>query len=980
MARSTARCMFYTLILLFALCSPLPTRAQSVTASLSGLVTDPSGSSVANATILLATPDGNSVDVTTGKDGTYEFKSLAPGKYTIKAVAKGFGLYTKTGLILVTGQSLRADIRLTIEEQAEKVIVTDSDTQVDVDPANNAGMVVLKDKDLEALSDDPDELLTELQALAGPSAGPNGGQIYIDGFTGGELPPKASIREIRINQNPFSAEYDKLGYGRIEIFTKPGSDKFHGQVMISGNTAGFNSRNPFESLNDGESLPGYHSTQFSANLGGPINKKASFFANVEHRSIDELSVSSGQTIDPASFAIIPFTSAIANPRTRTNLSSRIDYQATATDTMTLRYQFFHNAETNDGLGAFSLPTQATDSSSNEHTVQFTNTKTLSPQVINETRFQFRTETNDETPLSTLPTVSVNSAVNLGGNSGGTSTTTNTNYELQNITYWTEGKHALKFGGRVRVTDLTVSSNSDFNGTYTFSSRLDPNCVPSATDDCEISPIEAYQLTLQGVGPSGGGGASYYAVNTNPSGRAGVGLTYVDAGLYFQDDWRLRPNMTLSAGLRYETQNGIGDHADFAPRFGFAWGLDGNAKKSAKTILRLGYGIFYDRFTASLIQEQELANGQIQQQFLIANPTFFDPTQTILPAAGSPATQQTTYQQNLDLRTPYTMQGGVTIERQLSKAANLSVTYLSSRGVHQFYTQFVNAQPLGVTPPQDILYQFNSGGIFKQNQLIINSSIRLGPKLSLFGYYTLNSANSDTEGSGSVPSNPLDITQDYGRAAFAVRHRVFFGGTYGAPFGLRFSPFMIFSSGTPFNVTTGQDLYGNAAFNQRAAFASCADAGTVGSTIVSTPYGCFDKVPAAGETLVPINYATGPNHFTLNLRVSKTFGFGPGKESKAPSNDGGPGNVGAFGRGPGGPGGRGGGGGRGGPGGGDPSTGKKYNLTLSASARNLFNNVNLSTPIGNLSSPLFGESNGLAGGPFGSSSYNRRIDLQLSFSF
>ena len=120
-----------------------------------------------------------------------------------------------------------------------------------------------KGKDLEALSDDPDELQSELQALAGPSAGPNGGQIYIDGFTGGQLPPKASIREIRVNQNPFSAEYDKLGYGRIEVFTKPGTDKLHGQFYMSGNSSAFNARNPFEVPENGATLPAYHSTQFS---------------------------------------------------------------------------------------------------------------------------------------------------------------------------------------------------------------------------------------------------------------------------------------------------------------------------------------------------------------------------------------------------------------------------------------------------------------------------------------------------------------------------------------------------------------------------------------------------------------------------------------------------------------------------------------------------------------------------------------------
>src|SRR5216117_372719 len=162
------------------------------------------------------------------------------------------------------------NIGLVIQIEEEKVEVSDSSTRVDVDPSNNAGTVVMKGKDLEALSDDPDELQSELQALAGPSAGPNGGQIYIDGFTAGQLPPKSSIREIRLNQNPFSAEYDKLGYGRIEVLTKPGTDQWHGQLFLTATTAGFNARNPFEHLPAGEEPPGYESTQFSGNIGGPL--------------------------------------------------------------------------------------------------------------------------------------------------------------------------------------------------------------------------------------------------------------------------------------------------------------------------------------------------------------------------------------------------------------------------------------------------------------------------------------------------------------------------------------------------------------------------------------------------------------------------------------------------------------------------------------------------------------------------------------
>src|ERR1700741_5228799 len=236
--------------------------AQAPAGALPGQVTDPSGGAVVGATVLLTTPSGASMDTTTNKDGVYEFKDLPPGRYDVKAVAQGFAMFTKSGVEITAGQTARVNISLEIEVQQEKVVVNSTTTQLDVNPANNANTIVMQGKDLEALSDDPDELQSELQALAGPSAGPNGGQIYIDGFTGGKLPPKASIREIRINQNPFSSEYDKLGYGRVEIFTKPGTDKLHGQFSVMGNTTALNSKNPFIL----GPVPDYDSTQYSGNL------------------------------------------------------------------------------------------------------------------------------------------------------------------------------------------------------------------------------------------------------------------------------------------------------------------------------------------------------------------------------------------------------------------------------------------------------------------------------------------------------------------------------------------------------------------------------------------------------------------------------------------------------------------------------------------------------------------------------------------
>jgi len=979
------------------------------TGTLRGQVTDPSNASVSGAAVLLTAPNGSSLDAVTNKDGFYEVTGLAPGTYSVKVVAEGFGLFTAPNIAVKPGQVQTLKIALSLEEQKLEIHVEDSPTQLDVNPENNAGAIILKDKDLEALSDDPDELQQELQALAGPSAGPNGGQIYIDGFTGGQLPPKASIREIRINQNPFSAEYDKLGYGRIEIFTKPGTDKFHGQLFLTGNAAGFNSRNPFEVIPPGMQPPGYESTQFSGSIGGPLTKKASFFFNFERRDINDLSIVSAKILDP-NFNTINFSDAVANPRVRTNLGPRFDYQISKNNTLTVRYQYEHNRQDNNGIGLFNLPATGYNSLETEQTLQVSDTQILSPKIINETRFQFIRETSDQAPLSAAPTVNVQAAFTDGGSPQGRLQDVLDRYEFQNYTSMALGKHFLKFGVRLRANRDANVATSNFNGNFTFGSRQNPACPANATPaTCPfISGLQAYQIMEQGLAAglrfpqivAMGGGASQYSVT---AGSASADVTYFDAGLYVQDDFHLRPNMTLSYGLRFESQNNVGDHADLAPRFGFAWGLGAGAKNSApKIVLRAGYGIFYERFTYDLVLQQERLNGLTQQQFVVTNPEFFlsnIPDPSVLPAS---ATAPTIYRSNPNLRTPYIMQTGISVERQLTKNANLAVTYLNSRGVHEFFTENINA-PLcaalpcnAATAPRplgspDNIYQYQSEGIFKQNQLIVNSSVRIGAKLSLFGYYTLNYANSDTgSGAGSFPSINNNVSLDYGRSAFDIRHRFFFGGTIGLPYAFRLSPFMMASSGTPYNVTTGQDLNADSIFNDRPSFAT---PNSIPANVVTNRFGSFDVGPQPADPRVPINYLTGPGRFSMNLRLSKSFGFG--KKTEATNTlAGGPGGAGGtFGRGPGGPGGRGGGGGGfGGRGGGGPDAGAtnhRYSLTFSVAARNIFNNVNLATPIGNLGSPLFGQSNGIVtgfgpggpgGGGGGGAAANRKIDLQMSFNF
>src|ERR1700690_431363 len=441
--------------------------AQEPTASLTGRVTDQTGAVIPQATIVATAADGKQTSPTADAAGGFAIHGLAPGTYSVAASAQGFALFKKDGVILAAGQTQSLNLPLQVQTQAEKVEVkAESGTSLDVSSSSGAGAIILKGKDLEALSHDPDELQSELTALAGPSAGPNGGQIYIDGFTGGQLPPKSAIREIRINQNPFSAQYDKLGYGRIEIFTKPGSDKYHGQFMFNDNNAILNSRNPYV-----PTKPDKNSEIFDGNFCGPIGKKASFFIDGQRRNTSVFSAINPTILDlggnPAQLQ-----ESIPNPRTRTNFSPRLDYQISPNNTLPARYQVEHETSENGGLGTFSLPSQAYNQNSTEQTLQLTDSQILGPEIVNETRFQFQRDNNHQLPFSSAIAVQVQGAFSGGGSSGGDARTITNDYELQNYTSIAHGKHFIKFGGRFRGLNTSNSSNPNFNGTFVFSPVLD----------------------------------------------------------------------------------------------------------------------------------------------------------------------------------------------------------------------------------------------------------------------------------------------------------------------------------------------------------------------------------------------------------------------------------------------------------------------------------------------------------------------------
>jgi hypothetical protein len=965
-ARSLALCAVVSAAGGAALQAPMAWSQAAASGSVTGFVLDPDKAAVPGATVTLTPATGTARIVTSGGDGAYTFRNVPAGVYSLTVTMPGFSSFVRQG-VRVSEAALTLNAGLTVQSESTEVNVTTENAHVSVDADSNGSSVVIKDKDLEALSDDPDELADQLSALAGPSAGPNGGQIYIDGFTGGTLPPKSSIREIRVNQNPFSAQYDKQGFGRVEVFTKPGTDKYHGQISLQGNAKAFNTSSPF--LGSSNVQPDYHRLFLIGSLTGPLTKTSSYSLAGSYRDIEDNSIFAGQIVStgptsgtlcaPGNAActlnLFPDTlRATFHPQKRYDFTPRIDLALGKNNTLTARFQFEHNAQTNAGLGATSLASTANDQAQHDSELQISDTQIFGSKVINETRIAIERQNTSQTPVSTTPGLTITGYFTGGGSSMGVQTSTNDHFELQNYTSIALQKNFIRAGMRLRINREALYSTAGSNGSFTYQ---------SAADYINNQPFQ-YRVT---------------AINV-PS----VEQHLSDVGFYAEDDYRIKPNLSLSYGIRYEAQGAIHSSGDLAPRVAVSYGIP---KKNGNptTVLRAGFGIFYDRFVIADTIQTLRQNGVNQVTNIYRSPQQgCSPTNITLCGTGG-AVSATVYQLGPALRSAYTMQSQVGVDQQIGKRSTISFNYLNSIGVHQYLSR---ALP---STGSNLVYQYQSGGVFRQNQFIVNVRTQISNKFSIFGFYALNGANSNANGADSFPTDSVNSKTDYGRALFVQKHRIFMFGNWQAPFGINLSPFLSVNSGSYYNITTGQDNNGDSIINDRAGFANGVS-GNCGNFADFTT-----SVTAANR--VPVGYCTGPSNVQGNLRIAKVFGFGKRNTGpQAAGQDGGPGGPGGGGPPPGGGGpggggpGGGGGGGRGGPGGGGPPGGgfgggggngrTKYTINLGAQIQNLFNYVPYATPSGSLSAPsLFGKSTSLASfGPGGSSSAVRTITLQMNFSF
>jgi len=727
--------------------------------------------------------DGKQKQAISNARGEYSITGLAPGKYTVKAIAPKFSLYENADVDVTAGEKNELAVILTVGGVEESVDVTTGQT-VSTDPENNANATILKDKDLEALPDDPDELAAALQAMAGSAAGPDGGQINIDGFTGGRVPPKEAIREIRINQNPFSAEYDRIGFGRIDILTKPGFDKFRGSVDMRFNDESLNSRNPFA-----KNRAPSQTRNFGGFLSGPIkSKKASFFVDFNQGSNDTNAVIGADVLDTnGNFARID--QEVRVPTRRFSISPRLDYAINDKNTLVARYSFTRNTSENQGIGGFVLPSRATESAVNSHELRLTESMIINPKTVNETRFQYQFDDRESVGTTLGAGINVTGSFFGGGSQTGQNFNRSKRWELNNATttsWGKSGQHAIKFGIRVRGVTIDDRAANNYGGTFTFTGFVarrqptaqDPNALNPIDAACDllgangqaghdgiISSIEQYRCKVQGVTD-----AAYFPNQFSiTTGEPLASVSQYDFSPFITDDWKVRPDLTLSFGLRYENQSNIHSNFNFAPRFGFAWSPGAGGAKAPKTVFRGGGGIFYDRFNENQTLRANRQDGSTQPSYnvtgdpAILGQAVFTPTGvTNVPTAAQVAAAvplaSIPFRISDDLQAPYSIQGAFSVERQITPTTVFSATYAHSRSLHTLRTRNINAplcpnttvcpveptrltdnqiQTLRPDPTQGNIFRIESSGYSESKMLMLNFRTTLGSKINMNVGYTLD---------------------------------------------------------------------------------------------------------------------------------------------------------------------------------------------------------------------------------------------------
>jgi hypothetical protein len=823
--------------------------------NLAGTVRDSTQAVIPNAKLTL---DGGRHAVS-GADGRFRFTCVGDGAHGLATMAEGFA---KGDVAVKTPRVSELDVVLRLASVETEVSVSGARQDVATETSSAGVTTTIAGDRLQALADDPDDLLREVQQLAAAGGNPANVTISVDGFQGSTgMPPKSSIAYIKVNPDQFSAEYREPPFdgARVEVYTKPGQKAFHGALFLTNGSPWENARDPFST-----SKAALGKQRYGFELNGPVRKTGSDFAlTMEHRIVNNFAAVDAVELD-GSGNQVDVTQNVATPQHLWLATARVDWQLGAKNTLIASYSANANNLQNVGVGGSSLAETGYNADKYEHIFRLSDVTTVSAHLMHEARLSLRWDGEGDSPVSTAPQVQVAGAFTGGGATNGPRHLAELNIEADDDAILTTKNHTMKFGTVLQVFDEREKLTTNFNGTYTFGGGvapvLDANGNPVAGQTQTISGVEQYRRALKGL--PGGTPTAF----SNVAGSPQVNFTMAQEALFFQDDWNVGHNVHIAYGLRYFVQNDPTTLDGLTPRLGILWSP---SKKNTWT-LHAHAGMFTGQLGPRNAAEMFREDGVHRVTSTAYNPVYCGAAgSSCNPLTGAVAIySMRTYAPHMSTLLWAAENVGGT--RALPGGWNLSADYYFGRMWNYERTENVNSPLNGVPtgprpgPANTNVFQMQSSGQGTIGATFASIEQHSLKHVQMFVGAVRVELIADTD------DDPFSSPQTAGTDAGEFGHRAgqntwnYFGNaTFTLPKKVQLSTNFNGGAGAHYNITTGFDNNGDGNFNDRPQYATPGQAGAV-----ATPFGLL--VASGGTGVFPRNKGLMPATIYLDANVQRAF--------------------------------------------------------------------------------------------------------------